>query len=39
MLKIDNISKQFGKKQVLKDVSLELNPGERVHIIGKKWLW
>lgn len=35
MLKIDNISKQFGKKQVLKDVSLELNPGERVHIIGK----
>ena len=35
MLKIDNISKQFGKKQVLQDVSLELNPGERVHIIGK----
>ncbi|KRM50232.1 ATP-binding cassette domain-containing protein [Lactobacillus jensenii] len=35
MLKIDNISKQFGKKQVLKDVSLELNPGERIHIIGK----
>ncbi len=35
MLKIEHLNKKFGKKEVLKDVSLTLSPGERIHIIGK----
>lgn len=35
MLKIEHLNKKFGKKEVLKNVSLTLSPGERIHIIGK----
>ncbi|MDE6491979.1 MAG: ABC transporter ATP-binding protein [Lactobacillus sp.] len=35
MLKIEHLNKKFGKKAVLKNVSLTLSPGERIHIIGK----
>lgn len=35
MLKVENLNKKFGKKEVLKDVSFELQSGERLHIIGK----
>lgn len=34
MLKIENISKSFGKLKVLKNISLEVNKGDRVVIIG-----
>lgn len=35
MLKVNHVQKHFGKKQVLKDINLELEPGQRIHIIGK----
>ena len=34
MLKIENISKSFGKLKVLKNINLEVNKGDRVVIIG-----
>ena len=34
MLKVENISKSFGKLKVLKNISLEVNKGDRVVIIG-----
>lgn len=34
MLKVENISKSFGKLKVLKNISLEVNKGNRVVIIG-----
>lgn len=34
MLKIENVSKSFGKLKVLKNISLEVNKGDRVVIIG-----
>lgn len=35
MLKVENLNKKFGKKEVLKNVTFSLKPGERIHIIGK----
>ena len=34
LLEVKNIVKNFGKLEVLKDVSLEINEGEVVAIIG-----
>ena len=34
ILKIENLKKSFGKTEVLKDVSFEMNEGEVVSIIG-----
>ncbi|MGC8804894.1 MAG: ATP-binding cassette domain-containing protein, partial [Candidatus Ratteibacteria bacterium] len=34
MLEIKNISKKFGKKQIIKDVSLHLEKGEIVGLLG-----
>lgn len=34
MLEIKNISKQFGKKKVLKDISLTVKPGEIAFLLG-----
>lgn len=34
MLKVENISKSFGKLKVLKNISLEVNKGDRIVIIG-----
>ena len=34
MIKVENLSKSFGDKKVLKDVALEVNEGEVVAIIG-----
>ncbi|MFC7370471.1 amino acid ABC transporter ATP-binding protein [Fictibacillus iocasae] len=34
MIKIKNLSKQFGKNEVLKDISLDIKTGEVVAIIG-----
>lgn len=34
MLKIENVSKNFGKLKVLKNINLEVNKGDRVVIIG-----
>lgn len=34
MLKVENISKSFGKLKVLKNINLEVNKGDRVVIIG-----
>lgn len=34
MLRIENVSKSFGKLKVLKDINLEVNKGDRVVIIG-----
>lgn len=34
MLKIENVSKSFGKLKVLKNINLEVNKGDRVVIIG-----
>ncbi|MBQ2896860.1 MAG: amino acid ABC transporter ATP-binding protein [Clostridia bacterium] len=34
MLKVENLKKSFGKTEVLKDVSFEMNEGEVVSIIG-----
>ncbi|MGO4942141.1 ATP-binding cassette domain-containing protein [Ruoffia tabacinasalis] len=35
MLEIKNVSKKFGKKQVLQDVSFTINPGEITCLIGE----
>lgn len=35
MLQVENLNKKFGKKEVLKDVTFTIKPGERIHIIGK----
>lgn len=35
MLQVENLNKKFGKKEVLKDVTFTVKPGERIHIIGK----
>lgn len=35
MLKVENLSKKFGKKEVLENITFTLEPGERIHIIGK----
>ena len=34
MLKVENLSKKFKDLEVLKDISLEVNQGEVVAIIG-----
>ena len=34
MLKVDNINVYYGKIHALKDVSLEVHPGEIVALIG-----
>lgn len=34
MLKVENISKSFGKLKVLKNINLEVNKGDRIVIIG-----
>ena len=34
MLEIKNINKRFGKKEIFKDFSLEVNKGEIISIIG-----
>ncbi len=34
MLKVENISKSFGKLKVLKNISLEVNKGDKVVIVG-----
>lgn len=34
VVKLDNLSKSFGESTVLSDISLEVNPGEVVSIIG-----
>ena len=34
MFKIDNISKSYGKKEILKDISIEVAPGEAIGILG-----
>lgn len=35
MIKLDNITKRYGKNQVLKDISLEIASGETIAIIGR----
>ncbi|KAB2333078.1 ABC transporter ATP-binding protein [Cytobacillus depressus] len=35
MLKLQNVSKQFGEKVVLKDINLEINTGEIVSLLGQ----
>lgn len=35
MIEVNHISKKFGKKQILNDVSFEVKAGERVVIVGK----
>ncbi len=35
LLKLQNISKQFGEKTVLKDINLEINTGEIVSLLGQ----
>jgi len=34
VLKVNNLSKAFGEKQVLKDISFEIEKGERVALLG-----
>lgn len=34
MIKIDNLNKKFGSNHVIKDVSLKINKGDKVVIIG-----
>ena len=34
MLRVENINKSFGKLKVLKNISLEVNKGDKVVIIG-----
>ena len=34
MFKIENISKSYGKKEILKDISIEVAPGEAIGILG-----
>ena len=35
MIEVKHISKHYGKKQILKDISFQVNKGERVVIVGK----
>ena len=35
MIEVHHVSKTFGKKQILKDINFEVQPGERVVIVGK----
>lgn len=35
MLRVAELNKKFGKKEILKSVSFSLKPGERIHLIGK----
>ena len=35
VIKIRHLSKSFGKNEVLKDVNLDLNPGENLVVLGK----
>lgn len=35
MIEVQNISKKFGKKQILNDISFQVKTGERVVIVGK----
>ena len=35
MIEVSNISKSYGKKQVLKNVSLDARAGERIVIVGR----
>lgn len=34
MFKFENISKSYGDKEILKEISLEVNPGEAIGILG-----
>ena len=34
ILKVENLSKKYGKKEILKDVSFEINPGDILAFIG-----
>ncbi len=34
MFKLDNISKSYGNKEILKNISLEVSPGEAIGILG-----
>ena len=36
LLKLENISKRYGRETVLKDVDLELKSGEIVGLVGPK---
>lgn len=35
IIRVDNISKSFGALQVLRDVSMQVHPGETVSVLGK----
>ena len=35
MIEVQHISKKYGKKQILNDISFQVNQGERVVIVGK----
>ena len=35
MIEVKNIHKSFGEKQILKDVSLSLNVGDKLAVIGQ----
>lgn len=35
MLEVRNISKKYGKKTILKDISFSISPGQRVAIVGR----
>lgn len=35
MIHVNNLSKRFGKKRVLSDISFEVEPGEIIGLIGK----
>ncbi len=35
MIEVQHISKKYGKKQILSDISFQVNQGERVVIVGK----
>lgn len=34
MFKLENISKSYGNKEILKDISIDVNPGEAIGILG-----
>ena len=35
LIRLNHVSKSFGSKTVLKDVSLQLNPGEKIGLVGR----